>query len=108
MENTGKSLIELDEARLTDEELRNRAGDIEIFYETHFKTVLALKELEWLRSLGVKDWTKVPIEHAIWHQGAIFFLNEMKSWFEHQVKISKSRFQKEEEPEPGKIFPPVE
>jgi len=105
--NTGKNLIEIDKERLTDEELRNRAGDIEIFYESHFKKVLALKELEWLRSMGAKDWTKVPMEHAIWHQGALYCLKEMVDWFEEQVKISRSRFEKEEESEPGEVITPV-
>lgn len=106
--NTAKSLIELDKERLTDEEESNRAGDIEVFYEIHFKKVLALKELQWLRSMGEKDWTKESREHAVWHQGALFCLEEMKLWFERQVKMSRARFDKEEEPEPGEIFPPVE
>ena len=100
----GKSIIELEKETLTDEELRNRAGDIEVFYETHFKKILALKEIEWLRSLGTNAETPGQI---IWHRGAIHCLNEMKLWCENQVKISRSRFQKEEESEPGKIFPPV-
>lgn len=106
----GKSIIELEKELMDNEELlMARAGDVEIFYKNHFKHVLALREHEWLRSLGEKDWTKDSIEHAIWHQGALHCLKEIREWFEEQVTLSLSKFQpKEEKPEPGEVIPPIE
>ena len=95
------SLIELDEKRLTTEELQMRAGDVELFYTKHMKDVLALKELEWLRSLGTNAENGAQL---LWHRGALHCLKEMREWFENQVKLSRSRFDQtgDENPEPIK------
>ena len=108
MGDVGKDIIEIEEERLSEREREERSGEIEIFYIKYFKKILALKEYEWLRSMGIRDWSKDPIEHAIWHQGALHCLQEMRDWFESQVNLSKSRFQKEEEPEPGEVIPPID
>lgn len=99
-----KSIIEIEKELLTDKEIENRAGAVELFYNTHFKKFLALKELEWLRSMGTKDWSKEPKEHAIWHQGALQCLQEVRDWFKYQEQVSLSRFKKEEKPEPDEII----
>jgi len=90
--------IEIDKKRLTDEEIVNRASDVEIFYKNHFKDIIALKELEWLRSLGKHAETA---EQVIWHRGALHCLKEIKDWFEEQTKISLARFDEEKESEDG-------
>ena len=98
------SLIELDEKRLTVEELQNRAIDIEMFYNRYMRDVLALKELEWLRSLGTNAENASQL---VWHRGAIHCLQEMRNWFEEQVKLSQSRFDKGESQPEGAIISPV-
>ena len=103
----GKSIIEIEKELLSDEDLKNRAGDVELFYESHFKKVLALWEYEWLKSLGTKDWTKDSTEHAIWHQGAIHCLREMREWFESQVRLSRSRFDEEKKQKEGESIPSI-
>lgn len=102
----GKSIIEIEKEILSEEEIKNRAGDVETFYRTHFKKLIALKEYEWLRSLGTNAETPAQI---IWHRGALHALKEIKDWFEDQVRLSQSRFdKKEDKPEPGEIFSPIE
>ncbi len=75
----------------------NRAADAELFYKKHFKDYLEEKEQDWLKSLGEKDWTKEAIEHAVWHQGALACLKEIQEWFDKQVALSLSRFDKGDE-----------
>ena len=93
---------------LTPDQIKNRASDAELFYRNHFKNYLVDKEMEWLRSLGEKDWTKDPKEDAEWHQGALFCLKESKEWFEKQTRDSLARFDKEEKPKPGVVIPMIE
>lgn len=101
MKIDAKTLLELDEKEYTEDERLARAGDVEVFYNSHFKELLAHVEVGWLRSMGKKDWTKEPKDHAVFHQGALHCLEEIRQWFEAQVNLSRSRFDKGEEPEGG-------
>lgn len=94
--DTGKDIIEIEKEELSDVELKNLASDVELFYNTHFKKVLALKEYEWLRSLGTNAETPAQV---IWHRGALHCIQELREWFETKVNLSLSRFDEKENEE---------
>jgi len=105
---SAEDIIELEKERLNSAELKMRAADVELFYKNHFQKILALKEYEWLRSLGAKESSfKETAGQVIWHQGGLAMLKEIQDWFEDQVTLSLSRFEKEEESEPDEVIPSI-
>ena len=94
--DVGKDIVEIEKELLSDAEIKNMAADVELFYNKHFKKILALKEYEWLMSLGTNAETSGQV---IWHRGALRALQEIKEWFQVKVNLSLSRHDKDEEDE---------
>jgi len=95
-----EDLKNLDKPMLTDVELNARAGDTEIFYKNHFKQILEL--LIYKQQIAISD-TAQTIEQVALGRGTINGLYLIQEWFEEQIGISMSRFDKEEKSEPGEI-----
>jgi hypothetical protein len=95
-----EDIAKKDEPQLTDIELNARAGDAEIFYKNYFKKVIdfMIYEQQILISDKVQDQYQLAMG-----RGTINGLYLIKEWFEEQVGLSMSRFQKEEKGEPGEI-----
>ena len=98
------SIVSMEEEELSDEELNNRANDVETFYNIHFKKVLALLAYRQLKNSANADTTGT----VMFWKGAIFGLQEVEDWFIKQVNLSMSRFEKEEEEEPGEVIPTID
>lgn len=91
-------ITELERELLSDDDLRNRANDVEIFYRMHFKKALSLIVYKQLKNSAVADTSGT----VMFWKGALFGLQEIEDWFEKAVNLSKSRFdKKEDESEPG-------
>ena len=97
-------IVELEKEKLSDDELKNRAGDVETFYRTHFKRVLALLVYKQLKNSANAD---TPGSVMFW-KGALFGLQEVEDWFIKAVNLSLSRFEKGKEPEVGEVIPPID
>ena len=93
---------------MTSDQIKIRAQDTELFYKNHFKKYLEDREMILLRGMAEKDWAIDTKEQALLYQGSIAELKEIKKWFEKQVALSLSRFDKEDKPKPGEIIPPIE
>ena len=96
-----EELKSLDEnPTLTDAELNARAGDAEIFYKNHFKKIIDL--LIYKQRIAISDKAQTIAQVAL-GRGTINGLYLIQEWFEEQVGVSLSRFDKEEKGEPGEI-----
>lgn len=79
-----EELLEVDQERLTDEEYKNRAGDAELFYRSHFKKVLLSLILQELKYLGE---TAENEQMLLFARGNINAYNKIKNWFEQQMGV---------------------
>ena len=88
-------IVELEEERLSDDELKNRANDIEVFYRMYFKKALALLVYKQLNNSANTD----TVGTVMFWKGAMFGLQEVEDWFIKGVNISLSRFEKDKKEE---------
>lgn len=91
----------IDGPMLTDAELDARAGDAEIFYMKHFENVIKLFIQEQLKYIAEQAQNESQL---VFGRGTINGLYLIDEWFKQRVAESRSRFQKEEKPEPGEIL----
>lgn len=92
---TTDDFIDLDNERLTDEDIKNRAANATSFYksygEKHLKRTLA----EQL--IFISKYVETPL-NIIWVRGIIEGINIQKRWFEEQERIHKAPGQDKEAP----------
>lgn len=99
-----EKLLGMMDEDFNENEITTRAADSEIFYKKHFERTLSLLINQELKNLGEKAETPGQI---LFYRGSLYFADLIKVWFEKQVQISLGRFEKEEEPEPGEVLPPM-
>lgn len=85
-------LIEIDSELLSDEDIKARAGDCELFYNKHFEKVIDAFILEELKYLGNEAQNEYMLLFA---RGHIEAYNKIKNWFIQQKSLSLSRFNEE-------------
>lgn len=95
-----EELLELEKEKLTDEERAARASDAELFYKSYFEKVLKLFTFNELTNMGKLAETT---EQVLFYRGILYGFQTISDWFEDQVKISMSRFDKPEKPSEGAI-----
>ncbi len=78
---------------LSDVEYNARANDAEIFYTKNFEKVLKLLILKQLETIGT---TADNTEQLMFGRGTINGFLLVQEWFNEQVSISRSRFDKGE------------
>lgn len=96
----------LQETKLKPADAMARAGDVELFYKTHFEKVLKLFIQEQLEFIGIGKRDEIgnkigieTLEQLMFARGTINGLLLIKQWCEQQRSLSLSRFKgKEEEP----------
>jgi len=76
---------------LSDVEYNARANDAEIFYTKNFEKVLKLLILKQLETIGT---TADNTEQLMFGRGTINGFLLIQEWFNEQVSISRSRFDK--------------
>ena len=100
-------LSDIKKEKLSDAQVMSRAADIEILYSAHFEKILKQliqRQMEFM-AVEAKD-----IGQFLFGRGTVNGLMLVRDWFEAQVKLSRSRYDKskeKEEAEPGEVFPPT-
>lgn len=90
---------------ITEDEEKTRAGDVETFYKLHFERVIKILIQKQLEFVGKQAENDLQLAFG---RGTINGLTLIDEWLQKQVKISLSRFDKEEElEEPMNPFPPL-
>ena len=85
-----KDIFEIEEKRLNDGELKERAGNAYGFYKSYFEDVIKLLIQEQLEFLGKTAETQ---EQLLFARGTINGLYIIQDWFNEQSNIAKSPLQ---------------
>lgn len=86
-----KELNALADEHLSDEQIRNRAADAEIFYTKHFEGYLKRILLLQLKNMG--ELAETPGQ-VLFYRGELALIDLIDTWFKEQFQISRSRFDK--------------
>ncbi len=88
-----EDIEELKKITLNDADALSRAADVELFYKNHFSKVIKLFIQIQLEYIGKEAETT---EQLMFGRGTINGLFLIKNWFDKQVNLSLSRFDKPE------------
>lgn len=89
----GSEVIDFDDERITDEEAMIVASDAERFYKTHFEKRLKLLAFKHLKHNAISETEG----STLFFKGALYGLKEIQDWFDTQISLSNSKFDKEDD-----------
>lgn len=89
-----ENIDRLEKEKMSEIELKSRAGDVETFYTSHLEKILKLFIYEQLKFIGSEAVNDLQLQFG---RGTINGLTLIDEWCKKQKIISLSRFDKDEE-----------